>query len=64
VEGAVLDLKAGRASDVAPSSPLPTARSASGRRSRGGGKTREQRCWVHKTANVLKQLPKSIQRNA
>ena len=28
------------------------------------GKTREQRCWVHKTANVLNKLPKSIQRNA
>ena len=23
--------------------------------------TREQRCWVHKTANVLNQLPKSVQ---
>ena len=28
------------------------------------GKTREQRCWVHKTANVLNKLPKSVQRNA
>jgi putative transposase len=28
------------------------------------GKTREQRCWVHKTANVLNKLPKSIQRKA
>ena len=26
--------------------------------------TREQRCWVHKTANVLNNLPKSIQPNA
>jgi putative transposase len=26
--------------------------------------TREQRCWVHKTANVLNQLPKSIQAKA
>ncbi len=25
------------------------------------GRTREQRCWVHKTANVLNKLPKSIQ---
>jgi transposase-like protein len=24
-------------------------------------KTREQRCWVHKTANVLNKLPKSQQ---
>ena len=24
-------------------------------------KTREQRCWVHKTANVLNKLPKSLQ---
>ena len=27
-------------------------------------KTREQRCWVHKTANVLNKLPKSQQRKA
>ncbi len=27
-------------------------------------KTRRQRCWVHKTANVLNALPKSRQRNA
>src|SRR3954447_18266990 len=27
-------------------------------------KTREQRCWVHKTANVLNRLPKSQQRKA
>ena len=26
--------------------------------------TREQRCWVHKTANVLNKLPKSQQRKA
>lgn len=26
--------------------------------------TREQRCWVHKTANVLDKMPKSIQPNA
>ena len=35
------------------------------RPSRGLGevwpKTREQRCWVHKTANVLAKLPKSQQ---
>ena len=24
------------------------------------GQTREQRCWVHKTANVLNQMPKSL----
>ena len=28
------------------------------------GKTRWQRCWVHKTANVLNQLPKSLQAKA
>jgi len=26
--------------------------------------TREQRCWVHKTANVLNKLPKSVQPRA
>ena len=26
--------------------------------------TRHQRCWVHKVANVLNKLPKSVQRNA
>jgi putative transposase len=28
------------------------------------GHTRRQRCWVHKTANVLNKLPKSLQANA
>jgi transposase-like protein len=28
------------------------------------GPTREQRCWVHKTANVLNKLPKSVQGKA
>ena len=28
------------------------------------GQTREQRCWVHKTANVLNKLPKSFQGKA
>ncbi len=28
------------------------------------GKTRRQRCWVHKTANVLNKLPKSAQKKA
>ena len=27
-------------------------------------KTREQRCWVHKTANVLNKLPKGVQAKA
>ncbi len=27
-------------------------------------KSREQRCWVHKTANILDKLPKSVQTNA
>ena len=26
--------------------------------------TREQRCWVHKTANVLNKLPKGLQGKA
>ena len=26
--------------------------------------TREQRCWVHKTMNVLNALPKSVQARA
>jgi putative transposase len=26
--------------------------------------TREQRCWVHKTANVLNKLPKSLHSKA
>ncbi len=28
------------------------------------GETRQQRCWVHKTANVLNQMPKSLQAKA
>jgi transposase-like protein len=28
------------------------------------GQTRQQRCWVHKTANVLNKLPKSLQQQA
>ena len=28
------------------------------------GETRQQRCWVHKTANVLNKLPKSAQQQA
>jgi transposase-like protein len=28
------------------------------------GETREQRCWVHKTANVLNKMPKSLQSKA
>lgn len=28
------------------------------------GATRHQRCWVHKTANVLNKLPKSLQKKA
>jgi transposase-like protein len=27
-------------------------------------KTRAQRCWVHKTANILNKLPKSLQTRA
>jgi transposase-like protein len=28
------------------------------------GATRQQRCWVHKTMNVLNKLPKSVQPKA
>jgi transposase-like protein len=28
------------------------------------GTAREQRCWVHKSANVLNKLPKSVQPRA
>ena len=28
------------------------------------GRTRAQRCWVHKTANVLNKLPKSLHAKA
>jgi putative transposase len=28
------------------------------------GTTRAQRCWLHKTANVLNKLPKNLQANA
>ena len=28
------------------------------------GTTREQRCWLHKTGNVLNKLPKSLQAKA
>ena len=28
------------------------------------GESREQRCWVHKSANVLNQMPKSLQARA
>lgn len=28
------------------------------------GETREQRCWVHKTANILNNMPKSVQPRA
>ena len=42
-------------------SPSATARSASGRRFARSSPRREQRCWVHKCANTLDALPKSIQ---
>jgi putative transposase len=29
-----------------------------------GSKTREQRCWVHKTANILDKMPKSVHSRA
>ena len=42
-----------------------TARSASGRRSAKSTQApREQRCWVHKTGNVLNKLPKGLQKKA
>jgi transposase-like protein len=41
-----------------------TARSATGPRSEIFPATRQQRCWVHKTANILNYLPKSLQARA
>ena len=43
--------------------PPAMARSASGRQSRDLPGTRHQRCWVHKTANVLNKVALSIQVN-
>jgi putative transposase len=37
---------------------------AGGRSTRCWPKTRAQRCWVHKTANVLNRLTKSLQAKA
>ena len=60
----LLDLKR-RGLSIAPKIAVAEARSVSGRRSaRLWPKTREQRCWVHKTANVLNKLPKSQQPKA
>jgi putative transposase len=61
----LLDLKR-RGLDVPPrGSSSPMAHTGSGRLPpRSGRKTREQRCWVHKTANVLAKLPKSQQPKA
>src|SRR5450631_4216669 len=60
----LLDLKR-RGLDVTP--PLTIADGALGFWKAAGEvwpKTREQRCWVHKTANVLAKLPKSQQPKA
>ncbi|MGY4601237.1 transposase-like protein [Bradyrhizobium sp. GM22.5] len=60
----LLDLKR-RGLDVAPQ--LTIADGALGFWKAAGEvwpKTREQRCWVHKTANVLAKLPKSQQPKA
>jgi hypothetical protein len=57
-----------RAQDVADRSLPPLLASDVLARSAEGGagwpRTRGQRCWVHKTANVLKKLPKSQQSKA
>ena len=46
-------------------SPSATARLASGRLwTKRSPPTRHQRCWQHKTLNVLDKLPKSVQPNA
>ena len=60
----LLDLKR-RGLDVPPR--LAIADGALGRWKAAGEvwpKTREQRCWVHKTANVIAKLPKSQQPKA
>src|SRR5215211_1066778 len=47
------------------SSPSPTVRSASGRRSARYGRRRASNAaWVHKTANVLNKLPNSLHAKA
>ena len=46
-----------------PSAPSATMSCGSIDR-RGVAKTRAQRCWVHKTANVMNRQPKSLQAKA
>jgi len=63
-ERAILEGAAAR-SQAARSDDRPTARHCRrGARLLEGPKTRAQRCWVHKTANVLNRLPKSLQAKA
>ena len=47
-----------------PSWPPATAHLAFGRRCTRSGQDRQQRCWVHKVANVLNKLPPSLQGKA
>ena len=60
----LIDLK-NRGLSLAPKLAVGDGRSDSGRRIRKVyGETREQRCWLHKTANILNNMPKSVQPRA
>ena len=65
VEGAALGREGARPDRSIRSWPPATGPWASGRPcARSIPTTREQRCWVHKTANVLDKLPKRLQPEA
>jgi putative transposase len=59
----LLDLKQ-RGLTIDPKLAVGDGALASGKHCRKSGSTRAQRCWVHKTANVLNQLPKAQQAKA
>ena len=56
LEGTALDLKR-RGLETGPELAVGDGALGSGRRREVYGETRVQRCWVHKTANVLNQMP-------
>jgi len=55
----LLDLSVASDNGVADCGP-PTARSLLEGAREVWPTTREQRCWVHKTANILNKMPKSL----
>ena len=57
----LLDLQATRVDAAHRSWPSVTSPRLLGRLRKIFPETKEQRCWVHKTANVLNKLPKSVQ---